>query len=142
MIDYRRSAARIGAQRLGLIVAVLPLGVVLDRIGEHRAPHAVAADDRRRHRRERHPAIGHLRIPRRPHPRVHAAHRRPHHEAEVIDLQVLGDQLILQLHHVLIAVFRELHAQAVARLARLPVADVVGEDQEIFRGVEQLPGAA
>ena len=59
----------------------------------------------------------------------------------MINLQVLGDQLILQLHHVLIAVLREAHAQAVARLARLPVADVVGEDEEVVRGVEQLTGA-
>ena len=51
----------------------------------------------------------------------------------MIDLQALGDQPMLQLHHVRVAVFREAHAQAVARLARLPVADVVGQDEEVVR---------
>ncbi len=45
----------------------------------------------------------------------------------------------LQLHHVGIAVVRELHVQPVARLARLAVADVVGEDDEVAGSVERLP---
>ena len=46
---------------------------------------------------------------------------------------------MLQRHHIRVAVARELHAQAVARLARLAVADVVRQDDEVPLGVERLP---
>ena len=49
-------------------------------------------------------------------------------------------QPMLGLDHVDVAVARELRAQPVARLARLAVADVVGQDDEVLRGVERLPG--
>ena len=53
----------------------------------------------------------------------------------------LGDQPILQPHHVGVAVARKLHPQPVARLARLPVPDVVGQDDEVALGVVELPFA-
>ena len=86
-------------------------------------------------------ASANCRIPRRPQPRVHAAHRRAHHQPQVVHLQAFGQQAVLRLDHVGVAVAREPRAQAVARLARRAVADVVRQDDEVLRGVEQLAGA-
>ena len=76
-----------------------------------------------------------------PQPGVHAAHRRAHHQPQVVHLQAFRQQPVLGLDHVVVAVAREPRAQAVARLARLAVADVVGQDDEVLRGVERLAGA-
>ena len=43
--------------------------------------------------------------------------------------------------HVVVAVARELHPQAVAGLGRLAVADAVGQDDVVLRDVEQLARA-
>src|SRR5690348_4410531 len=40
--------------------------------------------------------------------------------------------------HVRVRIVRELHVQAVAGLARFPVADVVGKNDEVLRCVEKL----
>ena len=45
---------------------------------------------------------------------------------------------MLRAHHVVVGVLRKPRVQAVARLARLAVADAVRQDDEISRGVEQL----
>jgi len=42
--------------------------------------------------------------------------------------------------HVVIVVLRKVRAQAVTRLAGFSVADVVGKDDEVTRGVEKLSG--
>src|SRR5439155_15690569 len=48
---------------------------------------------------------------------------------------------VLRANHVVVRVLRKARVQAVARLARLPVADAVGQDDEVARGVEELTGA-
>lgn len=69
---------------------------------------------------------------------MHRAHRGAHHQLERGEPEPLGDELVLQPHHVGVAVLRKLHAQAVTRLARLAVADVVGQDDEVLLGIERL----
>src|ERR1700694_855659 len=59
----------------------------------------------------------------------------------MVDTQTLGDQPILRLDHVDVAVMGECRVQAVARLARLPMPDAIGENDEIASRIEQLPGA-
>ena len=76
-----------------------------------------------------------------PHPGVHAAHRRAHHQAQVIDAQPFGEQAVLRFDHVGVAVLRKLRAQAVAGLGGLAVADAVGQHDEVARGVERLARA-
>src|SRR5262249_45636735 len=56
----------------------------------------------------------------------------------MIDGEPVGEELVLGCEDVLVAVSRELRAQSVARLARLAVPDVVRQDNEVLRGVEQL----
>ena len=48
---------------------------------------------------------------------------------------------MLQADHVVVAVAREPHAEAVRRLAGLAVPDVVGEDDEVPGNVERLARA-
>ena len=43
--------------------------------------------------------------------------------------------------HVVVVILGELHAQAVGGFGGLAVADVVGEDEEVFCDVERLAGA-
>ena len=64
----------------------------------------------------------------RPHIHVHAAHRGPHHQTQVLDAEILGHQTVLRLYHVVVAVAWKPSVRSVAGLARLPVADPVGED--------------
>ena len=64
-----------------------------------------------------------------------SAHGRAHDEAQVIDLQALGDQQPLAFHHVGVAVLREFRVQPVAGLRRLAVTDAVGQHDEILRRV-------
>jgi hypothetical protein len=71
-----------------------------------------------------------------PHPRVHAAHRGAHHEAQVIHTEAFRDELMLRGHHVVIIVLRKFHAQAVTGLARFSMANVVGDDDVVARDVE------
>src|SRR5262245_57504107 len=56
----------------------------------------------------------------------------------MIDAETIREERLLRRQHVLVAVLRELRAEAVARLARLPVADVVRKDDEVLRRVERL----
>ena len=95
------------AGRLRRVVAALPRRVVADAVHEHLAPHPVAARDLRRHAGERHQAVHEVGVGLAPHPRLHAAHRRAHHELEVVDLQPLGHQPVLRRHHVRVGVARE-----------------------------------
>src|ERR1700682_4995139 len=59
----------------------------------------------------------------------------------MIDAQTVGDQPILRLDHVDVAVTGKCRVQAVARLARLPVPDAIGKNDEIATRIEQLAGA-
>ncbi len=49
-----------------------------------------------------------------------------------------GEQTILQFDHVVIFVVREAHVEAIAGFAGITVADVVGQNEEVFGGVEKL----
>ena len=95
-------------------------------------PDAVASRDLRGQARERHQRVHEVRMPLAPQPGVHAAHRRAHDEAQVIHAEPFGEQAVLRLHHVRVAVARELRAQAVARLAGLAVADAIGQHDEVL----------
>ena len=55
----------------------------------------------------------------------------------MVDVQALRHQRVLRRDHVVIVVMRKLRVQPVARLRRFSVADAVGKDDEIFRGIEQ-----
>ena len=65
----------------------------------------------------------------------------PEHQPQVVHLQPVDQHGVLRAHHVVVGVFRKPRVQAVARLARFAVADAVGQDDEVARGVEQLAGA-
>ena len=58
----------------------------------------------------------------------------------MIDMEAIDQHGVLGGDHVVIVVVREVHAQAVGRLARLAVADVVGKDDVELRDIERLPG--
>ncbi len=75
-----------------------------------------------------------------PQPGVHAAHRGADDEPQVVDAEPLGEQPMLRLDHVAVAVVREPGVEAVARLARLAVADSVRQDDVEPRRVERLAG--
>jgi len=73
-----------------------------------------------------------------PYPGLHATHRRAHHEAKMVDPEVLAHEPLLRGHHVVVIVVGKLHVQAVAGLARFSMPDAVREDDEILRRVKQL----
>src|SRR3954465_4156412 len=81
-----------------------------------------------------------------PNPGVHAAHGGAHHQPQMIYAQALGQEPVLSLDHVQIAVVWEFGMEAVARLARLAVADAIGGNDVILCDVQwlsrikQLPG--
>ena len=97
--------------RLGCVVAVVPVRVPADIIDNHLPHDTVATGDRGRHARKRDEAIHEVRIGLSPDPRVHAAHRRAHDNAEVVHLQPLGQEPVLRCHHVLVRVARKARAQ-------------------------------
>jgi hypothetical protein len=55
---------------------------------------------------------------------------------EVVDPKRRGDELVLQIDNVAIAVFGEVCLQSIARLARLAVANVVREDQVVAARIQ------
>ena len=76
-----------------------------------------------------------------PAPGVHAAHRGPGDQQQVVDAEVLRQQPVLRRHHVVVVVAREIHPQAVARPAGGAVADAVGQHDEVLARVERAAGA-
>ena len=76
-----------------------------------------------------------------PQPRVHAAHGGSHDQARVFDAETFGQQAVLRLHHVVVAIARKFRMQAVARLAGLPMPQRIRQHDEITRGIQRLPGA-
>jgi hypothetical protein len=72
---------------------------------------------------------------------MHAAHRRAHHQAQVIDAQPPRQQRVLRLDHVGVAVVRKVRVHSVARLARVAVSDAVRQNDVVLRRVEQLAWA-
>src|SRR5262249_29175335 len=71
-------------------------------------------------------------------PAVHAAHAGAHDEFQVGDVEVIGEQSMLRFNHVGVAIVREFRSQAVGGFGGFSVADVVGEDEEVFGGIEGL----
>ena len=57
----------------------------------------------------------------------------------MIDVQRFQQHLVLRADHVVISVVRKLHPQAVGRLARLTMPDLIREDDEVFPDIQQLP---
>ena len=56
----------------------------------------------------------------------------------MVHTEALRHEPVLRLDHVVIGVARKLSPKAVARLARLSVTDVIRQDDEVARRVEQL----
>ena len=123
---------------LSRVFAVFPLGIFADRVDNCAPPDAVAAGNLRRQARQRHQRIHEIGMAFAPEPGVHAAHRRAHHEPQVIDFEAFGEQAIVGLDHVAVAVVRKAGVQPVARPARMAVTDPVGQDEEVPRGIKQL----
>src|SRR6185312_13533305 len=44
-------------------------------------------------------------------------------------------------HHIVVIVLRKMRAQAIARLAGFPVADIIGKDDEVPVRVQKLSGS-
>ncbi len=74
------------------------------------------------------------------HPAVHRAHRRAENQPQVIHFQAVDEHGVLRADHVVVVYFGNRAVERVARLARLPVTDAVGQDDEVARGIEQLAG--
>ncbi len=129
--------------RLGLrgVVAVLPVGIVADRVDDEAPHHPVAAGHLGGLRGHRHQRVHEVGKRHAPDPRVHAAHRVAHHQPHVLDAEPFGQQAVLRRHHVVVVVARELGALAVRRLGRLSMADGIGNDDEVLGRVERLAGA-
>ena len=112
-----------------------------DGLDGHVAHHAVAAGDLDGQAGEGREGVGEIGIGLAPDEGLHAAHGGAEDEAQVIDVQAVGEHGVLGGDHVVVVVVGEVHAEAVGGLAGLAVADVVGEDDEVFGDVEGLAGA-
>ena len=126
---------------LGGVVAVVPGGIVLDGLHGHVAPHAVAAGELDGQAGEGREGVHELRVGLAPDEGLHAAHGGAEDEAEVVDVEAVGEHGVLAGDHVVVVVLGEVHAEAVGGLGGLAVADVVGEDEEELGDVEGLAGA-
>jgi UTP--glucose-1-phosphate uridylyltransferase len=124
-----------------IIVAIFIIGIGDDGVHDHVAYGAIASGDLHRCAGQRHERVHKIRIHFAEHPRMHRAHRRPHRETEVFHSQVFGEQLVIRLHHIVVAIFRKMRAHPVAGLGGSAVADSVRHDDEIFRRVNRLPFA-
>ena len=132
---------RAQALRLRGVVAALPLRIVADRVDRDAPPDAVAAGDLRRQAGERHQRVHEIRDSVSPHSQV----CMPPIDVPITSRRWFTPRPSVSrrcsaVDHVAIAVARKPRAQAVARLARLAVADVVGQHDEVARDVEQLAG--
>ena len=76
----------------------------------------------------------------RPDEGLHAAHGGAEDEAEVIDLHLVKHEA-LAADHVVVVVGGEVGVEAVGGFGAFAVANVVGEDEEVFGDVEWLAGA-
>src|SRR6266436_9699453 len=73
-----------------------------------------------------------------PQPRVHTAHGRPHYEARVVHAEPFGEQTILRLHHVDIAITWKFGAHTITRLARFTVPDRIRQHDEELARIKRL----
>ena len=58
----------------------------------------------------------------------------------MVDAETLSHEAVLGFDHVQIPVMRKLRAQPIAWFARLAVTDVVREDDEVARGIDEPSG--
>src|ERR1700751_1390892 len=75
-----------------------------------------------------------------PDPGVHASHGRAENQAQMVHGETPLEEFVLRGDHVVIVVLRKVGVEAVAGLAGLSVADVVGKDDEVAGGIEKLTG--
>ena len=129
------------ARRLRLVVATFPRRIVANRVDDDAPPHPVSPRDLGRKARERHQRIHRLGVLFTPEPGVHSAHRRPDHEAKVVDSEPLADEAPLGLDHVEIAIMGKPRAEPVTRLRRTPVPEIVRQNQEVAIGIENAAGS-
>src|SRR5450755_2641548 len=78
-----------------------------DRVNNDAAPEHVAAGDRNGHRHDRHDAVHGVRICLGPLPCVHSAHRHSQNCVKMFDAELFGNQTMLQVHHVCVAILWE-----------------------------------
>src|SRR5262252_250863 len=69
---------------------------------------------------------------------MHAAHRSARDQPQVIHAEPFDEQPIMSGNHVIIVVLRKMRAKAVAGLRGFSVADAVGKNDVVARGVEKL----
>src|SRR6516162_2418656 len=124
--------------RIGFVKTVVPVRVVPDRFGLGAAPEPVAAADLDRLTGERHDPVDQIGIHLGPHPGMHAAHRAADDQAQMGDIETLGNQPIAALDHVTVAVMGEVPAKPVGGLARPAAPERVLHDYEVLRRIERL----
>ena len=117
---------------------MVPRRILGDAVHDHLAHDAIAPGNLGGRAGQRHEAVDEVRIHFSPDPTVHRAHRRAEHELQVIDFQTFRQHQMLRANHVVVGVLRKMRPEAIARLARLPVADPVRQHDEIAGGVQQL----
>jgi len=149
-LELERSAARDDDQVaraaetfrwFGGVLTVLPGGIVADGLHRHVAPHAVAAGELDGEAGEGSKCVGELGEGLAPDEGLHAAHGGAEDEAEMVDVETVGEHGVLGGDHVVVVVLREVHVEAVGGFAGVALADVVGEDDEEFCDVEWLARA-
>ncbi len=126
---------------LGLVLAVLPGGVVLDVFDGHVAHHAIAARDGHGQTGKGHQGIGEAGVGFAPDKGLHAAHGGAEDQAQVIDVQTFEQHAVLRADHVVVVVAREAHVEAVRGPGAFALTYVVGKNQEVVGDIEWLPGA-
>ena len=126
---------------LSVIFTILPGGVGLDGFDGHFPQHSVAAGDSYGEAGQGHQGVHEIGVGIAPDPGMHSAHRSAHAQAEVVDAEMFGEESVICQDHIIIGIFWESHVQAgIAGFAGVAVADGVGEDDIVFRGVEGLAG--
>src|SRR3569832_2098602 len=73
-------------------------------------------------------------------PGVHAAHGGSHDQSRVFDAEALGQEAILCLDHVVVAILWELRMQSIAGLAGFPMPQGIGQYDEVARSIQKLTG--
>src|SRR5713226_1600880 len=126
--------------RLRRVLPALPLRIVPNRVHHHLPPHAIPPRNLYRLARQRHQRVHKLRIRFPPHKRMHAPHRRPQNQPQMLHAQVL-QQRMMRRHHVVIVILRKFRVQPVARLRRFPMPNPVRQNDVVLRRIQQLPRA-
>src|SRR5689334_20216027 len=72
---------------------------------------------------------------------MHAAHRSAQDESQMVHAEPLREQAVVRGDHVVVIVLWETRVQAVAGLRGFSVADAVGKNDVVTRGVQKLARA-